>query len=115
MLNVPDGEAALWTEDELLTSAHASVKLAEAEAEVDVTETEVTEVVFDGAAVTEGPEEEVLVAAIQLHALDSLTERGPFWFCLQASTAYEGMAVAATLPAVKVAQNSRAAPRRPGT
>tara|TARA_R110002060_G_scaffold71667_2_gene80291 strand:- start:111 stop:371 length:261 start_codon:yes stop_codon:yes gene_type:complete len=86
VLILPDGEAALWTEDELLTSAHASVKLADAEAEVDVTEKEAAEVAFDGAAVTEGPEE-VVVAAIQLHALDSLTERGPFWFCLQASTA----------------------------
>jgi len=53
------------------------------------------------AAVAVGPVVEVGVdvveGAIQLHALESRAESGPFRFALQASTAYDGIAVAATV------------------
>lgn len=78
----------------MLTRAHAAVTVG---AEVVV-----------GAAV-------VVLAAMQLQALEILASMPPFWFGLQALIAYEGMAVGATLPAVKVPQKARASARRVGT
>jgi hypothetical protein len=53
-------------------------------------------------------------AAMHEQADEMRADRGPFWFDLQASTAYVGMAVAATDVMVKVEQNDLASASRSG-
>jgi hypothetical protein len=82
--------------------------------EVVTTDDEIADVVVDEDVVVKGTDVADVPVAIQLQALETLSEKSPAWLDGQALTANVGIAVAATDVAVKVAQRDCAAARRPG-